>query len=69
MAPIDETTGVRRRLEHLGYRKAADVSESEDDAKVIDQRAIQSFQQDQALDPSGTLDAATRAKLQEVHGS
>lgn len=67
--PITETTGYRRRLEHLGYRRVVEASDSEEHAKVLDQLAIEAFQVAQRLTASGVLDDATRAVLLAMHGS
>ena len=67
--PIGETSGVRGRLEHLGYlpAAAAALSESDGDARITS--AVRAFQRDQGLEPSGEIDDALRAKLEEAHGS
>ncbi len=69
MDPIAETSGVRARLEHLGYlpSSAAALSEGETDARLI--TAIQEFQRAHGAEPTGELDDATRSALEKAHGS
>ncbi|MEO7329268.1 MAG: phage baseplate assembly protein V, partial [Minicystis sp.] len=68
--PIDETTGVRKRLDHLGYRKApSGRGESEPEAKEADRAAIAEFQQDHDLEATGELDQSTRDAILKAHGS
>jgi hypothetical protein len=66
MDPIEETTGVRKRLQHLGYGRAAD--RDEDDGEAADRLAILAFQHDQGIKATGTMDDATRAALAKAHG-
>jgi len=68
--PIDETTGVRKRLEHPGYRAAArGSSESDGEAKEADSAAIATFQEAKGLKATGELDHSTKAALVDAHGS
>jgi uncharacterized protein involved in type VI secretion and phage assembly len=68
--PIEETTGVRKRLEHLGHRAATQGdSESDAEAEAADREAIAAFQTAQGMEATGTLDDATRAALADAHGS
>lgn len=68
MDPIEETTGVRKRLQHLGYGAGAGTGEDlEDDLEAADKLAILAFQQDQGIEPTGALDDATRAALAKAH--
>lgn len=60
--PLGTTSGVQARLANLGFK--VDVTGDEDDAT---RRALRNFQQLHGLDPSGDLDAATRAKIGELH--
>ncbi|MGA8152334.1 MAG: peptidoglycan-binding protein [Terriglobales bacterium] len=55
--PIDTDSGVRGRLDALGY----DV---DDDF----QAAVKAFQTKEKLDPTGNVDNALRAKLKEIFG-
>ena len=55
--PIDTDSGVRGRLQALGY----DV---DDDF----QAAVRAFQSKQQMDPSGNVDDSVRAKLKEIFG-
>lgn len=68
MDPINETSGVRTRLEHLGYLRpsAEPLSEEEADERLV--TATQEFQRAHKLEPTGEIDDATRAKLEEAHG-
>jgi hypothetical protein len=69
MDPIEETTGVRKRLLHLGYGRVpgADEDVTEADAEAMDRLAILAFQQDQGIPATGTIDDATRAALDKAH--
>jgi len=55
--PIDQDSGVARRLHNLGYETGDSPSE-----------AIRGFQRDHGLDPKGQIDDLTRQKLIEVFG-
>lgn len=63
--PIEEDSGWRARLTHLGYLQAT----ADDNAKDRLRPAIEEFQCDYKLKVTGELDAATRAKLKEAHGA
>jgi peptidoglycan hydrolase-like protein with peptidoglycan-binding domain len=68
--PIAETSGVRQRLEHLGFRRPIrTTAETEEEAAEADSEAITAFQVSQGLDATGTLDDATHAALESAHGS
>lgn len=69
MDPIDESTGVRKRLGHLGYYQEPSPGAGQNDAEENERAAIFAFQRDNALPTTGTLDDATKAKLLEKHGS
>ncbi|MGH8444436.1 MAG: peptidoglycan-binding protein [Solimonas sp.] len=60
--PIDRLSGIQQRLSNLGY--ACDVSGELDDGT---RAALQKFQQHEKLKDSGEPDAATKARLQELH--
>ena len=71
MDPIEEATGVRKRLQHLGYGRAPGAREeevSDADAEVLDRLAILAFQHAQGLKATGAMDDATRAALAKMHG-
>jgi hypothetical protein len=59
--PVDEPSGVSTRLRALGYR-LPDPSSDEDL-----RGALSAFQRDQRLDKTGEADAATRARLEQLH--
>lgn len=69
MDPIDELSGVRQRLQHLGYLQPAPDGFSEEAAAHRDQEAITAFQRTKGLPPTGLLDDATRSALDEAHGT
>lgn len=66
MDPVGETSGVRKRLQHLGYLWALEAGEA-DDPEAMDRLAILAFQQDQGLEATGIMDEATRAALANAH--
>jgi N-acetylmuramoyl-L-alanine amidase len=55
--PIDTQEGISGRLGNLGYGVEEHLEE-----------AIRTFQADNDMEPTGTMDPATRDKLQEVFG-
>jgi len=59
--PADSPSGVRQRLENLGY-----VVESADDGKMPAD-ALKEFQEKHDLQTTGELDGPTKAKLSELH--
>ncbi|MFO0612706.1 MAG: type VI secretion system tip protein TssI/VgrG [Polyangiaceae bacterium] len=61
--PASSPEGARARLANLGYEVGGS-----DPSDPTTKRAIVGFQEDHDLEPSGELDAATTAKLMEVHG-
>jgi hypothetical protein len=71
MDPVTETSGVRARLEHLGYlpAPAGEGSMSEEEARARLREAVRVFQRDQGLEPSGQVDGATRDALRRAHGA
>jgi hypothetical protein len=69
MDPLDEPSGVRQRLQHIGYLRPAPEGLSEADAAGRDREAITNFQRAKGLPPTGTMDDATRAALDEEHGT
>jgi hypothetical protein len=63
--PISEITGVQQRLTNLGYS----CGEVDGIWGPLTKGAIREFQGDYNLTASGALNAATKRKLQEMHGS
>lgn len=61
--PIDNVSGVKQRLNNLGFY-CGDESDEETDQYV---QAIVQFQGEQNLKQTGELDAATRAKIESLH--
>lgn len=68
MDPIEESSGVRKRLEHLGYCAPFD-GESEEDAEDTIRFAIKAFQTAKSLPATGVMDAATTSELLAAHDS
>ncbi|APR86251.1 Hypothetical protein A7982_11600 [Minicystis rosea] len=68
MDPIGEPTGVRKRLQHLGYYEEPSADAGEGDTEAAERAAIHAFQIDHELLPTGTLDDETRSMLLEKHG-
>jgi len=62
--PADETTGWRQRLINLGYH----AQSLDDDNEARLRQAVEEFQCDHGMKVTGELDAATKAKLKDVHG-
>ena len=70
---IEEAAGVRKRLQHLGYRKA----DGDDDAAdmtgenklAYDYLALLAFQRANGFPLTGTIDDDTKAALLKAHGS
>jgi len=58
-------TGALHRLRHLGYYEGEPTEALTPEAE----EALRSFQSEHELEPTGELDAATAAKLQEVQGT
>jgi hypothetical protein len=65
MDPIDEPSGVRKRLEHLGYMQGLEMFDAEQRLKY----ALASFQRAAGLHVSEEADEATKDALVAVHGS
>lgn len=65
MDPIDESSGVQKRLNNLGY----DCGAEDGEIGLGTREAIKCFQQDQQLEVTGEIDDATLARLEEIHGS
>lgn len=61
--PPSTASGVRQRLDHLGYNRTQAVG-PDDDA-----RALRMLQRDHDLPETGEIDEATRSALSGAHGS
>ena len=59
--PIDSDTGVRARLQNLGYR----IEDDTDDAVRL---GVEEFQVEHGLWVDGVVGPNTRGKLEEEHG-
>jgi len=65
MDPVEELSGLRKRLEQLGYyRGLEDI-----DAGLSDRLAIESFQRKCGIEVTGIPDEATKRALVEAYGS
>jgi N-acetylmuramoyl-L-alanine amidase len=65
MNPVEDVTGAQARLNNLGFA----CGPVDGDAGPMTQAALAAFQLRHGLEATGCLDAATRSKLLEVHGS
>jgi hypothetical protein len=65
MDPIEEPSGVRKRLEHLGYLPPLDATGADADLSA----GVSAFQRAQGIEPTGVMDQATRDALERAHGS
>jgi type VI secretion system secreted protein VgrG len=65
MPPANDNAGALQRLTNLGYH--AGVVEDEPAEEVL-RAALEWFQQDQQIEITGVLDAATVAALEKAHG-
>ena len=66
--PIDSPDGVRQRLKALGYEDTPDPNPDPDQPDDgMPHGAIKAFQTKYKLTVNGLFDAATKAKLQELH--
>lgn len=61
--PIDTISGIKQRLNNLGYNCGNESNEIDD---LLTQALVQ-FQGDHDLEPTGEIDAATRGKIESVH--
>jgi N-acetylmuramoyl-L-alanine amidase len=61
--PIEEISGVQHRLSNLGFSVGGERGEVGDATR----QALLAFQRAQGLTESGEIDAATRAKLGDLH--
>jgi N-acetylmuramoyl-L-alanine amidase len=62
--PVDQLSGQKARLNNLGY-DAGDPAGTED---LQFRSAVEEFQCDRSLKPSGVCDDATQAELKTAHG-
>lgn len=62
--PVEEGSGVKSRLRHLGYLGAFGLEPRAREVRA----AIRGFQRDRGIAPSGEVDDDTRAALLEAHG-
>lgn len=67
--PIEELSGLRQRLQQLGYLQPAPDALSEEAAAHRDQEAIAAFQRDKGLPATGTIDEPTRSAIDAAHGT
>jgi N-acetylmuramoyl-L-alanine amidase len=65
MPPVEDYSGVQKRLQNLGY-EVERTDGREDEATT---HAIAAFQSDHELSDSGEADQETRDRLEEAHGS
>ncbi|TKD11750.1 LysM peptidoglycan-binding domain-containing protein [Polyangium fumosum] len=65
MEPIDEPSGVRKRLEHLGYMQGLEMFDADKRLRI----ALASFQRATGLHVSEEADEATKEALVSAHGS
>lgn len=63
--PIDQLSGIKGRLNNLGYNCGA----TDENLNAATRAALKHFQEKNGLEASGSPDDQTRSKLQEVHGS
>lgn len=61
--PIEDLSGVKQRLNNLGF----DCQGESDRMDDVTTRALTRFQTEQGLEITGTVDDATKARLQELH--
>ena len=66
MDPLEEASGAKKRLDHLGFRDP-DAGENGAD-ETLSPAVLQAFQAAHALPVTGELDAATLAALKDAHG-
>ena len=62
--PKDSVSGTRQRLTNVGF-----PMDDDPDASVMPENALEAFQEKNGLPVTGKYDAATKAKLNEVHPS
>jgi hypothetical protein len=64
MDPIDEVSGICKRLNNLGFQCPPDAAE--DGVELAS--ALRAFQKKHGLDETGKLDGRTRAAIKDAHG-
>jgi hypothetical protein len=64
--PVQERSGARRRLEHLGYLSAGPLVGDETERVRL---AIEAFQRASGLPATGALDETTERALTRAHGT
>lgn len=64
MDPIDDITGIRKRLNNLGFFCQADGPAEADDVRA----ALRSFQEKNGLEVNGQIDDVTKDKLKSMNG-
>jgi hypothetical protein len=67
MDPIDEASGVWKRLAQLGYDPGTPPGEPGATEEALAD-ALRAFQADRGIEPTGRLDEATRRELVEQYG-
>lgn len=65
--PARTWSGAKQRLDHLGYLADPECDHEDHEAEIA--RAIQAFQSDCKLEPTGKLDDTTATKLEEAYGA
>jgi hypothetical protein len=69
MDPQEETTGIVKRLANLGFYQPDPAVEMDEETALRGATlAFQRFQRQQAIDPTGLLDEATKKALLDEHG-
>lgn len=63
--PIDELSGVKQRLRNLCF----DCGDQSDEETPGFEAALRSFQRKHGMEPTGTLDGHTRARILKEHGT
>ncbi|BBO80546.1 hypothetical protein DSCO28_11120 [Desulfosarcina ovata subsp. sediminis] len=63
--PVDRISGVQKRLQNLGFYAGPTNGQDNDELHS----AITAFQEKKGLSLTGTIDDATRQKLEETYGS
>ncbi|HEY4120582.1 MAG TPA: type VI secretion system tip protein TssI/VgrG [Byssovorax sp.] len=69
MDPVDEPSGARKRLQHLGFREPDDGTTSAAEEADRDRAAILAFQTANGLEATGELGGSGQDALVAAHGS